>query len=70
MSVLEEVLLEEYDRSMRIINAIKAEQQTLPRGSVQKKLIGGKEYYYLQYRDGSKVRSNYIKECDIDDIRN
>lgn len=69
MSVLEEVLLEEYDRSMRVIHAIQAEQKALPKGSVQEKLIGGRKYLYLQYRDGNKVRSDYIKESDIDNIR-
>ncbi|MDO4939500.1 MAG: hypothetical protein Q4E54_06005 [Lachnospiraceae bacterium] len=69
MSVLEEVLLEEYDRSMRVINAIKAEQKTLPKGSVQEKLIGGRKYLYLQYRDGNKIRSDYIRKADADIIR-
>lgn len=70
MSVLEEVLLEEYDRSMRVISAIKAEQRTLPKGSVQEKLISGRKYLYLQYRDGDKIRSDYIKKMDVESIIN
>ena len=37
MSVLEEVLIEEYDRSMRILREIEAEQMSLPKGSVRKR---------------------------------
>ena len=54
---------------MRVIHAIQAEQKALPKGSVQEKLIGGRKYLYLQYRDGNKIRSDYIKKSDIDNIR-
>lgn len=69
MSVLEEVLFEEYDRSMKIVRAIEAEQETLPRGSLQEKTIRGRKYFYLQYRDGEKVRSDYIKPNEVDFVR-
>lgn len=66
MSVLEEVLLEEYDRALRIKEGILNEQKSLPRGSVQRKVIGGREYYYLMYRDGDKVVSEYIRNSDVE----
>ena len=66
MSVLEEVLLEEYDRSMRIKAAIEKEQESLPKGSIQKKLIHGVECYYLQFRENDKVKSKYINANDLD----
>ena len=69
MSVLEEVLIEEYDRSMRILREIEAEQMSLPKGSVRKKLIKGRPYYYLQYRDGDRVKSEYIKEQDLESVK-
>ena len=55
MSILEEVLMEEYDRSLRISRAIEAENALLPRGSVRKRMINGRPYFYLQYRDGTRV---------------
>lgn len=70
MSVLEEVLLEEYDRTKRIISALKKELNTLPKGSVQEKIIGGRKYSYLVYREGKNVRSDYIKKSDIEIVRN
>lgn len=68
-SVLEEILLEEYDRSARMINALDAELASLPRGSIREKLIKGHIYYYLQYREGSRVRSVYIPKAEVSTLR-
>lgn len=46
-----------------------AERLDLPVGSIQKKTIKGKKYHYLQYRDGNKVHSQYIKQSELDDVR-
>ena len=32
----------------------------LPKGSIKKKIINGKNYYYFQYRDGNKIIQNYL----------
>ena len=32
---------------------------------LQKKCIKGKYYYYLQYRDGDKVKSDYVNQNNI-----
>ena len=68
-SVLEEILLEEYDRSARMINALDAELASLPRGNIREKLIKGHIYYYLQYRDGNRVRSVYVPKADVETLR-
>ena len=69
MSVLQEVLLEEYERSLRIENSILEEQKTLPKGSVQVKHISGRDYHYLVYREGNKIRSTYIHPENLEDTR-
>ncbi len=66
MSVLEDVLIEEYDRSSRILHAIEEENKSLPRGNIRQKLVGGRKYYYLQYREGKQVRSKYVKKADLE----
>ena len=38
------------------------ERLSLPMGYLQKKIIKGKEYYYLQYRIGKQVKSDYVKK--------
>ena len=69
MSIFEEVLEEEYDRSMRLSGHIEEELASLPKGSVRARNIKGHEYYYLTYRDGDKVRSNYIPADQVAEVR-
>ena len=57
MTIIEEVLLEEYQRTLRIKNALLAEIEQLPKGSLQKKKIKGKEYC-----EGDSVKSQYVRE--------
>ena len=41
----------------------------LPKGTISEKKVGGKTYYYLKYRDGKKVVSQYISKEKIENIR-
>lgn len=68
MSIVEEVLLEEYERSIRISKALKSENSTLPKGSIQRKHINNHDYYYLMFREDGKVKSQYIAEADVEEI--
>ena len=68
MSILEEVLFEEYNRSLRIEKAIVDEQSSLPKGSIQFKHIANKDYPYLVYREGDKVVSRYLKSEEVDQV--
>lgn len=68
-SVLQMVMLEEYARLLRLINGIEAELKELPKGYISKKQIRNKESYYLQWRDGDKVRSKYISGEKIEEMR-
>ncbi|MDO4437307.1 MAG: hypothetical protein Q4B77_05085 [Coriobacteriaceae bacterium] len=69
MSVLEEVLEEEYHRSVRLRMNLEREISALPKGSVRVRQIRGREYYYLNYREGDKVRSDYIPADEVDELR-
>ena len=40
----------------------------LPRGYISKKTIGGKQYLYLQTRNGDTVESKYIKAEEAEEI--
>lgn len=68
MSILMEVLKEELDRLDRQQAAYERDLQELPNGYISKKKIAGKEYCYLQYRDGGKVVSKYITAEDLPKI--
>jgi len=60
MSVLNEVLQEEYERSLRIKSSIEKELKTLPDGYISHKIIKNKRYCYIQKRIGGKVVSTYL----------
>lgn len=68
MTVLDEVLKEEYDRLIRMRSAMSIEYDALPKGSISRKNIRGCDCYYLQYRKGNKIISKYIKKTELDDI--
>lgn len=68
MTVMEDVLVEEYMRALRIERLVKSEIEELPKGSIQKKKIKGKEYPYLQYRCGNAIKSQYIKAQEVHEL--
>lgn len=45
------------------------ELSSLPRGTISEKKVGEKTYYYLKYRDGKKVVSQYVGKKEIDRVR-
>lgn len=50
---------------MNEIERIESRIALLPKGSITKKVIQGKDRYYLQWREGDKVRSRYVKETEL-----
>ena len=61
MSILSEILNEEYERLNNTISSYEALAAELPKGSIREKLINGRKYLYLQWREGNRVRSRYVK---------
>ena len=49
---------------------IEQKLSVLPKGYISKKTIGGKQYLYLQTRNGDTVDSKYIKAEEADEISN
>ena len=69
MSVLEDVLEEEYSRSSRLLVLMEQEISSLPKGSIRLRSIKGHECCYLNYRVGNKVKSDYVPAADVDELR-
>lgn len=69
MSVLEDVLKEEYARSLRMSQLMLEEIASLPKGSVREREIRGRIYFYLNHREGNKVVSDYIPAMEVDAVR-
>lgn len=68
MSVLNEVLNEEFDRLQRIRVVILTELEFLPKGYISIKKIHGKQYPYLQKREGSKVVSKIVAKHELEEL--
>ena len=56
---IKDVLKEELENSLRMEKDYVREIAALPRGSLVRKLIKGRYFYYLVLRDGHKVRTLY-----------
>ena len=69
MSVLEDVLREEYARSLRLSHLMERELASLPKGRVRVRVIRGREYYYLNHREGDRVISDYISASKVEAVR-
>ena len=65
------VLEEEQERLSNQRNDYMAILEKLPRkgGSIVEKEISGHKYHYFAYREGKKVRTEYIKKKDLDEFR-
>ena len=46
-----------------------SELSILPKGAISEKKVGEKTYYYLKYRDGKKVISQYVIKKEIENVR-
>lgn len=68
-TILEDVLEEEYARSLRSSKALQAEIERLPKGYIRKRGVRGHDYYYLQWREGKKVRSQYVRADEVERIQ-
>ncbi len=65
MNVIKSVLKEELANSQAMKKDYERELARLPKGSLVKKKIKGREYYYLVVRKNGKVRFTYKgKLCD------
>lgn len=68
MKVIQSVLKEELANSLAMQKSYQRELDKLPRGSLIKKNIKGRSYYYLVYRDNGKVRFDYKGRPDEKEI--
>ena len=59
-TVIYSMLEEEKRRNLEMQEAHKREINTLRKGSITTKTISGKNYFYLKYRQGDKVKNDYI----------
>jgi hypothetical protein len=60
MPILKGILKDSLDYYQDLDQRLRARLKELPRGSIVKRRIGRKDYYYLVYRNGRQVVSDYV----------
>lgn len=68
-SVLKSVLEEELERNIRKQMVFSNELSKYPKGSLVVSNIHGDGYLYRRYRDGNKIKSEYIGPIDSDEAK-
>lgn len=69
MNMILTTIMQEKERILYMLEKYREEYDRLPKGSISEKKSGAKTYYYLKYRDGKKVISQYISKDGIEEIR-
>ena len=60
MNPIRTVLAEELENSQRMLEKYSEELEKVPKGSLVAKKIKGNVYHYLAYRDGPRVKFEYL----------
>jgi hypothetical protein len=69
MKVIKGILKEELNNSLRMRKDYRRELAKLPKGSLVKKKIRGREYYYLVLRVKGAVKFIYKGKLNADEIK-
>lgn len=69
LNLILHTVMQEKQRIEYMLIKYQNELSTLPRGTISKKIVGEKTYFYLKYRDGKKVVSKYISKMEIENVR-
>ena len=66
---IKDMLNEELQNSLQIKQDYEQALAALPRGSLVRKVIGGRPYFYLAHREGKKVKFDYQGKLADEEVR-
>ena len=69
MNLILHTVMQEKQRIEYMLQRYQRELDGLPKGTISEKAVGGKVYYYLKYRGGKKVVSQYVSRKEIETVR-
>lgn len=69
MSVVSDILRDELKRLQKLETKYAAQVKKLPIGSISLKERRTQKYAYLAYREGSKVKFDYLGRSDSDSVK-
>ena len=67
-SIVRGILREELERSQQMEDLYLKELESLPKGSIQVKVIRGRKYHYRCFRDEGKVKSVFVSRDKVEKI--
>ena len=65
---IKDMLREELENSLLIKGDYEQAIAALPRGSLVRKVIRGRPYFYLAHREGAKVQFDYLGKLSDEDV--
>lgn len=65
MTLIAETVQKEKQRIEYMLNEYESRLAELPKGTLTETKSGNKVYYYLKYRDGKKVVSQYVSSDNL-----
>lgn len=65
---IKDMLKEELQNSLQIRSDYERAMAVLPRGSLVRKVIGGRPYFYLAHREGPKVKFDYLGKLSKEEV--
>ncbi len=68
MGILANTVSKECRRIEYMISEYRKVKDSLPKGTVSPKKIGNQTYYYLKYRDGDRIVSDYVHKEDLENL--
>jgi hypothetical protein len=69
LNLILSTILQEKERIDRMLTKYQEELGTLPKGTLSERKVRQSTYFYLKYRDGKKVISQYIPQKDVLTVR-
>ena len=69
MNMVLSTVRQEALRIDRMLESYQLEKEKLPKGSLSEKRVGDKIYYYLKYRDGNRIVSQYVASDNVNTVQ-
>lgn len=60
MTIVTQLIEKELERNQRMVKEYESELLKLPKGKLTVKNVNSRPYYYLKYRSGKKVVTEYV----------
>jgi len=69
MDVIKDMLRDSLRHDMESLELYQKRIDSIPKGVVSSKKINGKSYYYLSYREGNKVKTDYLGKLTEQEVK-